>query len=328
MKTTLKSVRGLLCLIPLLGLVSCGGKDTPPVIDTPAPHYRIAYNVSVPDSLRPDDYEIFTMELDGSDKQNVTNHPDVAWTYLAHGNRIFFISDRDTDSRNYFLYEMQYDGSGVRKVSDIRLQDSWMDVRKEGTELIVMPHPSVDSVFYLISMDGRLLRKIQVPVPYVSDPAFSPDGEQIAFRGQNKRSKREPGYEEAIYVARLDGSGLTRISNYPAQDTTAEWYAYKAGPPRWHPSGEFISYQSKRNGKYSLYAARPDGSQEWKLTQNPQSEGWHCWSPDGKWLALEIFDVDETQFHIGLMDWESRQLRILTDTTYKYQQAPVFVEVR
>jgi TolB protein len=308
----------------LLG--ACRGNDSPAEKEAPAPHYRLAYNVYVPDSLRPDDYEIFTMELDGSDKQNVTDHPDVAWTYLAHDDHIFFISDRDTASRHYFLYEMSFDGSGVRRISDLRLQDSWMDVRKEGAEIIVMPHPGVDSVFYLISRDGRLLQKIPVPVPYVSDPAFSPDGGRIAFRGSNKRSKREAGYEEAIYVSRLDGSELIKISNYPERDTTAEWYAYKAGPPRWHPGGDFITYQSKQNGKYSLYAASPDGSREWKLTQNPQSEGWHCWSPDGKWLALDVFDVEETQFNIGLINWETKELRILTDSTFHYQQAPVFVE--
>lgn len=308
-------------------MASCGRKEAAAENTVPPAHYRIAYNVSVPDSLRPDDYEIFTIELDGSDKKRVTDHPDVAWTYLAHDSRIFFISDRDTASRNYFLYEMQYDGTGVRKISDIRLQDSWMDVRNNGTELIVMPHPSVDSVFYLLSSEGKLLRKLPMPVPYVSDPAFSPDGERLAFRGRNKRSKREAGYEEAIYVARLDGSELAKISNYPVQDTTAEWYAYKAGPPRWHPSGDFISYQSKRNGKYSLYAANPDGSREWKLTKNLESEGWHSWSPDGKWLALDIFNVEETQFDIGLIDWETKKLSILTDTTFHYQQAPTFVRV-
>lgn len=312
----------------LFGLASCNGRGAPSENAAPLPHYRIAYNVLVADSLRPDDYEIFTMELDGSDKQNVTDHPDVAWTYLAQDNRIFFISDRDTASRTFFLYEMKFDGSGVRKISDIRLQDSWMDVRKNGTELVVMPHQSVDSVFYLLSMEGKLIRKLPISLPYVSDPAFSPDGEWLAFRGMNKRSKREAGYEEAIYVSRLDGSDLVRISNYPEQDTTAEWYAYKAGPPRWHPSGDFITYQSKRSGKYSLYAATPDGSREWKLTENPQSEGYHSWSPDGQWLALDIANLEETQFDIGLMDWETQKMTILTDSAFHYQQAPTFVEVR
>lgn len=316
--------RILFFLSVLLIFFSCAqNRDATPTAST---KFRIAYNVHVPDSLHPDNYEVFTMEIDGSDKQNLTRHPDVAWTYLASGDQIYFISDRDTAYRNYFLYAMNFDGSDVRKISDVRLRDSWMDIRNDA-ELIVSPHPSVDSALYLISTSGQLLQKIVPPVPYFTDPAFSPDGKQIAFRGSNKRSKREPGYEEAIYVSNLDGSDLTRISNYPVQDTTAPWYAYKSGPPRWHPSGAFISYQSMRNGKYSLFAAAPDGSKEWKLTQNQQSEGWHSWSPDGKWLALDIFDVDQSHFDIGLMNWEDQTLRILTDTLYQYQQAPTFLEV-
>jgi TolB protein len=45
-----------------------------------------------------------------------------------------------------------------------------------------------------------------------------------------------------------------------------------------------------QNGKYSLYSVSLDGQKQWKLTNNPQNEGWHSWSPDGKWLAIELFD--------------------------------------
>ena len=50
-----------------------------------------------------------------------------------------FISGRDTCRRCYLLYEMDADGGNLRKVSDIRLADSWMSSRKDGTELIVTP---------------------------------------------------------------------------------------------------------------------------------------------------------------------------------------------
>ncbi|MBT8218909.1 MAG: PD40 domain-containing protein, partial [Bacteroidia bacterium] len=123
------------------------------------------------------------------------------------------------------------------------------------------------------------------------------------------------------------GSNSLQLTQYPASDTTAEWFAYKAGPPRWHPTENYITYQSKQNGKYSLYAVTPDGQKHWKLTDNAQDEGWHDWSPDGRWLAIELFDSEQTQFHIGLMNWETKELNILTDTTYQYQQAPVFVKI-
>lgn len=312
-------------LILLSIMVSCTQKDSIHTEES-ASNYLIAYNVFVPDSLHPDNYDIFVMEMDGSGKKNITNHPDVAWTYMASGHTIFFISDRDTSNRFYRLYEMNTDGSNINQISDIRLRDSWMSARKNGSELIVSPHPSVDSLLYLIDRSGTVLSKIKTGTPYATDPAFSPDGDKIAFIGSNKKSKRETGYKADIYAINIDGSGLMQLSHYPESDTTAEWYAYKAGPPRWHPSGEFVTYQSKQNGKYSLYAASTNGTRQWKLTENSYNEGWHDWSPDGKWLAIELFDTEQTQFHIGLMNWDTKELNILTDTTFQYQQAPVFVK--
>ena len=44
-----------------------------------------------------------------------------------------------------------------------------------------------------------------------------------------------------------------------------------------------------------------------------------------KWLAVELFDEAQTTFDIYLMNWQTRELKQLTDST-KYEQAPVFVE--
>ena len=35
--------------------------------------------------------------------------------------------------------------------------------------------------------------------------------------------------------------------------------------------------------------------------------------------------LEETKYQIGLMDWKTKELKVLTDTIYKYQQSPVFV---
>lgn len=287
------------------------------------PEYLIAYNVLV--NPEADDYDILTMNLDGSDKKNITNNPDVAWTYHSAGDKIFFISDRDTAKRYYYLYEMNSDGSELKKISNFRLKDSWMGSRDNGNEIVVSPHPSVDSLLYRINRKGDLLQKVSTGTLYSSDPSFSPDGKKIAFVGSNKKSKREPGFKAEIYTVNPDGTDLKQLTSYPDSDTTAEWFAYKAGPPMWHPTENFISYQSKQNGKYSLYAVMSDGSKQWKLTNNSHEEGWHSWSPDGNWLAIELFDEGQSQFHIGLMNWNTKQMNILTDTTYKFQQAPNFV---
>lgn len=287
-------------------------------------NWKIAYNVLV-DSAN-DNYDVFVMNTDGSGKRNITNHPDVAWTYYAWKNRLFFISDRDTCRRCYFLYEMDNHGRNPRKVTPLQLEDSWMSSRNNGRELVVTGRIGKEvrmQLFLVDSETGSFRQLTNDTVALYRDPLFSPDGTQIVFA--YKKNRRDRNEIEELYGMHADGSEMYQLTHFPANDTTAKWHSYHAGPPRWNKQENFISYQSFQNGKYSLYAVAPDGSRQWKLTDNNFDEGWHDWSPDGRWLFLETFDTAQTQFAIHRMDWQMKTLLQLTDTTYKYQQAPVVI---
>lgn len=316
-------MRALKLLILVFLLSSCGQNKKELIKNKDS--YKIAYNVLYVDSTS--NYEVFIMNMDGTDSHNITNLPGVEWTYYAYEDDIYFISDKDTSYRNYFLYKMKADGSEKIKISDIRLADSWHSSRKQGSELIVRPHSSIDTAFYIISNSGEILQRIKPALEYFNDPVFSPDGKQIVFRGGNKSIKYERGYDDELYIMNEDGSDLKRITYFPETDTFKLWHNYTAGPPRWHKTENFITYQSMQNGRYNLFAVRPDGSEQWKLTNNNFSEGWHDWSPDGNYLAIEVFDKAQSQFNIALMNWATKEVTILTDSTYKYQQAPVFVKI-
>lgn len=311
-----KNLVAVLILFGLILLSGCQPKEH-------LPELRIAYNVL--QDTATDNYEVYTMNLDGSDKQNVTHLPGVEWTYYSYQEKLFFISDQDTCHRCYFLWETNSTGDALRKITDFPLADSWMSSRNNGQELIVRPHSKVDSAFYIIDLNGQLLERLWTGLPQASDPMFINDGQQVVFRGGTEKSKRIPGYREELFIINPDGTGLRQLTHYPENDTTAPWYAYKAGPPRQHPTEGFITYQSFQNGKYSLYAINPDGSNQHKLTNNLQDEGWHDWSHDGQWLAIEIFDTEQTQFDIALMNWNTKEIAVLTDTTFQFEQAPNFV---
>lgn len=307
-------------LISILFLHACSEKEMV------KQDYLIAYNVFAPDSLAPDNYEIMIMDIDGSNKRNLTKHNDVAWTYYAYKDRLFFISDRDTAYRNYFLYEMDADGNNVKKVTDLRLEDSWMSSRNDGEEMIVTGRIGKEiryQLFIVNTKTGKYTQLTNDTAAYFRDPCFSPDGKRIVFAYQ--KNKRDKLSHEELFVMNDDGTGMKQITTYPEENISAKEYGYKAGPPRWHPTENYITYISRQNKKNNIYAVTPDGTKQWKLIEGKSNEGWHDWSPDGNWLVYDRATEDGSYYHIVLMNWKTKNIKQLTDTTFKYQQAPVFV---
>lgn len=186
-------------LLPLL-LAACGPAPAP--IEAPA--LRIAYNVYT--NTPEDNYEIFVADLDGGNRKNITNTPGVDWVYAAYGDRLLFLSDRDTCHRCYFLYEMDADGNNVRRISQQQLQDSWMGSRNNGSEFLVDPKGINDTAFYRISKDGAILDTLYHGMAYANDPCYSPNGEQIVFRGAKEKVKH--GYPAELHIMNTDGSGV------------------------------------------------------------------------------------------------------------------------
>lgn len=287
--------------------------------------YKIAYNVL--ENREKDDYEVYTMNPDGSGKTNLTRHPDVAWTYYAYGKKIFWISDRDTCHRCYFLYESDAAGQHVRKVSNLQLEDSWMSSRNDGAELIVSGRIGKTIRSQLFSIDTRTGISRQITsdtAARYNDPVFSPDGKQIVYR--YKKHKRNRDEITELWIADADGANPKQLTHYSTGDTSAQWHSYHAGPPHWNAALNMITYQSLQKGKYRLFAISPDGKKQFEIEDFPTNLGasWHDWTPDGRWLAVELFE-NESPGDIYLLDWKTKKLKQLTDGP-GYEQSPVWVK--
>lgn len=293
------------------------------------PPYVIAYNVAVKDSTGKSNYEVFTMAADGSGKTNITKSPDVAWTYRAKGTDLYFISDRNNCYRCFHLFKSDYKGNSVQKVSDLQLEDSWMDTRNGGKEMIVSGRigKEIRYQLFLIDLEKGTHRQITTDTAAMySDPAFSPDGKQVVF--SYRKNKRDKNQHEELFLMEIDGNEIKQLTHYPEANISKNDYGYKAGSAHWHPTENYITYISKQDGRSNIFAVSPDGKKQWKLTDNNFSEGWHDWTEDGNWLTFDMANEDESQYHIMLMNWETKVVTQLTDDTYQYQMSPVFVKIK
>lgn len=307
----------------------------PLVLFAQANRYKIVYNVF--EDREKDNYEIYSMNMDGSDKKNLTNTPGVEWVYYAYENKVYYVSDKDTCHRCYFLYEMDAEGNNKRRLTSLQLEDSWMGSRKMGTEMIVLGRigKTVRSQLFLVNLqDGSYKQITDDTVSNKRDPIFLPDGKQVvlAYRPDKALRKTVPDelwkfdlVEQADGTVSLSKTGK-QLTQFPAGDTSTQWYEYHAGPPQWNPAKKFISYMSKQYGQGQIYAVSPDGKKQWQLTERGSlSSGWHSWSPDGKWLAMDRSTHEGKEFDIYLMNVKTKETIRLTQDV-KSEMAPVIVK--
>ena len=128
-----------------------------------------------------------------------------------------------------------------------------------------------ESSLYLINADGSGLKQLTLSPGSDFEPAWSPDGERIAF------TSVRGGFRQ-IYSLDVESLEVTLLTN-----TTSSIESSQAS---WSPDGSKIAYMVKRVGAYQVWSMNEDGQEAVQLTQSGQ-EVWDYlpnWSPDGRTL--------------------------------------------
>ena len=102
------------------------------------------------------------------------------------------------------------------------------------------------------------------------DPAWSPDGDRIAFVSVEGIDDPET-YDSEIYVMDADGQNLRRLmTGSPGID----------GHPTWSPDSQEIAFHSRRDGNYDIFVTSAEGGEAVNLTSTPLGDEWDPeWSP-------------------------------------------------
>ena len=115
------------------------------------------------------------------------------------------------------------------------------------------------------NVTGTRVRRLTTDDASDEGPAWSPDGQKIAFT-TDRDGNRE------IYVADADGANAARLTTDAAAD-------YE---PAWSPDGKRIAFVSERAGNPEIFVMNADGSNPVRLTIDPARDVDPAWSPDGR----------------------------------------------
>lgn len=124
------------------------------------------------------------------------------------------------------------------------------------------------SAISLIRVDGKGERELIRGPAY--EPTWSPDGNRIAFAGQQSGSSQ-------IYIADAHtGAIQAQLTSGPGDNSS----------PAWSPDGTEIAFISNRDGSGRLYVMQADGAGQQPLTADGGADSDPAWSPDSQRIAF------------------------------------------
>jgi Tol biopolymer transport system component len=200
---------------------------------------------------------IFIMNADGSGSYNLTNSATTIPSYpdwSPDGTKIVFSSySRGGDFLGNELYVINADGSGLRQITKNQSADIFPDWSPDGSRIVFEINGPSGGI-YVINADGSgqaqlggggcpswspggskiafsrggiwimnatgggATQVVNIPGAISICPVWSPDGLHLAFS-----STRSSENLHEVYIVRIDGKNLTKVTNLPTSDFVSQW---------------------------------------------------------------------------------------------------------
>ena len=206
------------------------------------------------------------------------------------------------------IYISDYDGANQRRVTtsrNLNITPSW------SPDAQAVAYTSYNSGFPDINVSWIYKGLLTKPARGTDTqhnflPVFSPDGTRSAF------SSNRDGNNE-IYVMNVDGSGMRRVTNHRAIDTT----------PTWSPSGTHIAFVSERSGSPNVWRVDAQGLEQPVKLTNESHVDRPTWSPPPLNEIAYTARTGGAGFDIKILDVATGTVRAIT-TGQGSNESPAF----
>lgn len=271
---------------------------------------RIAFS-SVRTDPQAAEFDIFSMNPDGSDVRRLTTNPatDRQSDWSPDGRSLAYTVRKPNSAINFEVARMTAAGTGHRvltatETGQASSQPAWAP---DGRSILFRRSgPGRVSTIWQMGPLGERPALRFAPAQPPLYPSWSPDGRRVAFAGILSPTGDT---DRGIFTLNADGSAPATLFDVAG--------AYDSAPA-WSPDGARIAFESNADvgganpeGDMELWVMRADGSRPMQLTRNALHDEGPSWSPDGR-LLVYTSGADDTHGDIYVMPAAGSDARRLT----------------
>ena len=275
--------------------------------------------------------QIFTMNIDGSDKKMVsTGFGKTTCSYFLPGDKKIIYSSTHLADKNcppppdyskgyvwklydsFDVFSANADGSDIKQLTFTKGYDAESTVSPVGDKIVFTSMRDGDPEIYVMNIDGSDQTRLTFQKGYDGGPFFSLDGSKIVFRASRPKTEKElADYDDLVknglvrptalelYVMDVDGKNIQRVTNLGKASFA----------PFFFPDAKRIIFASNVNSdngrNFDLYMINVDGSELEQITHNDTFDGFPMFTRDGKHLvfASNRFNKKPGDTNIFIADW-------------------------
>ena len=246
---------------------------------------RIAFSSARTDPAARE-FDIFSMNADGSDQRRLTPNPDTDrqpdWS--PGGTAIAYSIDKPDSPVNFEVARMTAAGTGHRRLTETvtgqaSSEPAWVP---DGRGILFRRSgPGRASTIWQMGALGQSPALRFAPPHPLLYPSYAPDQRRLAYAGILSPTGDT---DRGVFTLNVDGSGPTALFDVPGAWDSA---------PAWSPDGTNLSFESNADvaganpeGDMEIWVMQADGGRPTQLTANTAHDEGPAWSPDGRLLAF------------------------------------------
>ena len=255
-------------------------------------------------------YQIYLMDMSNGESELISpGHGKTTCAFIQPGTSRIIYSSTHHDPQT------------------LDLQKEELDFRASGQERRYSWDYDPEMELYVWDPETRQSTRLTEARGYDAEASISPDGEWIVFSSMRQAYERDltpeetkqlevdPSYFGDLYVMRIDGSELKKITETPGYD----------GGPFFFPDGSRIIWRRFDEAGLiaDVWSAKPDGSDPKQLTDFGAMSWAPYVHPSGEYLLFASNKLGFSNFEVFLVDTAGRKEPVRVTHTDGFDGLPV-----